>query len=90
MNTFLFPRSELDKLTQEAVTMKQKILEELKMFVNGNIDISIYPVQHVVGYSLAGDLLVNGKIAKSYEPLDLLFLDLNELMLKMLLKHRRD
>ena len=85
---FLCARSETRELIESAQTEADKILNELKAFLIGDIGIRIYSVQHPTGYSIAGDLTVNGKICKSYDPVSLLFLDLNEIMLKKLVEER--
>lgn len=40
--------------------------------------------------SVAGDLTINGEICRSYDPIDLCFLELNELMMKRLIESRKE
>ena len=90
---FLCKKSEVPELLKAAEKEKQEFLHGavgFDKFVNGDIDIRIYPKEHFMGWSIACDLTVNGEICRQYEPMDLCFLDLNEMMLKMLLKNRKD
>lgn len=86
---FLCRRSEAPELLKKAQAQAAGILEELKAFYAGDISIRAYISEHVMGRSIAGDLLVNGEICRQYDPIDLCFLELNELMLKRLAEHRK-
>lgn len=83
---FLCRRSETAELIKKAEQERDKILNELKTFYTGNIGIRIYAADHVEGASIAGDLTVNGEICRQYDPVDLCFLELNELMLKRMIE----
>lgn len=87
-NSLLCSRSDAMALVAEAEKEKGTILGELKGYVKGDIDIRILPKQHVFGWGVWGELLVNGEIVREYPMIELLFLDLNELMLKLLLEQR--
>lgn len=83
---FLCRRSKAAELIKKAERERDRILKELKAFYTGDIGIRIYATEHVEGASVAGDLTVNGEICRQYDPVDLCFLDLNELMLKRMLE----
>jgi len=85
-SVFLCSRRESIDFVKQSEGEKEKILKELQMFYTGNIDIKIYVNKHVMGYSVAGDLLVNGQLCRTYDPVDLCFLELNELMLKRMIE----
>lgn len=65
-------------------------MKELKAFYTGDIGITAYTNRHVMGCSVAGDLTINGEICRSYDPIDLCFLELNELMMKRLIESRKE
>lgn len=79
-----------DKAAREGKTEAAEILKELKAFYTGDIGITAYINRHVMGCSVAGDLTVNGEICRSYDPIDLCFLELNELMMKRLIESRKE
>lgn len=56
------------------------VIEEMTAYIN----------RHVMGCSVAGDLTINGEICRSYDPIDLCFLELNELMMKRLIGSRKE
>ena len=87
---FLCRRSEATKLLEKAKTEAAEILKELKAFYTGDIGITAYINRHVIGCSVAGDLTINGEICRSYDPIDLCFLELNELMMKRLIESRKE
>ena len=87
---FLCRRSEATKLLEKAKTEAAEILKELKTFYTGDIGITAYINRHVMGCSVAGDLTINGEICRSYDPIDLCFLELNELMMKRLIESRKE
>ena len=78
-NYFLCARSEVRSLMSQAEKERDIILNELKAFFTGDIGINIYAVQHVMGWSIAGELTVNGEVCRTEDPVVLIFLDLNEL-----------
>lgn len=87
---FLCRRSEATKRLEKAKIEAAEILKELKAFYTGDIDITAYINRHVMGCSVAGDLTINGEICRSYDPIDLCFLELNELMMKRLIESRKE
>lgn len=87
---FLCRRSEATKLLEKAKTEAAEILKEFKTFYTGDIGIAAYINRHVMGCSVAGDLTINGEICRSYDPIDLCFLELNELMMKRLIESRKE
>lgn len=86
---FLCRRSEAVEALQKARKEADKILEELKIFYTGDIKIQLYINEHVMGRSVAADLMVAGEVCRSYDPADLCFLELNELMMLRMLKTRK-
>lgn len=88
--TFLCAKCEVPNLIKQAGQEKEKILRELRLFYPGDIDVKIHEVRHVMGTSVAATLMVNGETVREYDPVDLCFLDLNELMLKRILEYRRE
>lgn len=86
---FLCKYTEVDLLLKKAEAEKRRILKELATFYHGAIDIIIHPVRNVMGISIAGSLTVNSEIVREYDPVDLCFLDMNELILTQLAKERR-
>lgn len=87
-NSFMCCHHEIPRLMKEAETEKAKILREFQQFYHGDIDIRLHENRHIMGCSLAADLLVNGEVVREYDPADLCFLDLNELMLHRLIDSR--
>lgn len=88
MIDFLCSKSEAAGQAAAAEREKEKLLREFRQFYAGNIDIKIAPKQYPMGYSVIGALTVNGETVREYDHIDLLFLDLNELMLKRILETR--
>ena len=76
-------KTQIEKEIVEAEVQKENILKELKLFVNGDINIKMYAEEYPLGYSSVAELLVNGELCRKYSPADLCFLELNELMLKL-------
>lgn len=90
---FMCSRRSLPRLVEKAKTEAEKILAEFAMFydTHGKLGIDIEPVTHGGGfsYSVAATLTWDGKpMQKRDDPCDLLFLQLNELMMKRLLELR--
>jgi len=71
-------------LIEEAKSEAERLLQELSAFYAGDIDIEIGAVQHGNYWSITGTLVINGEARRTEDPCDLLFLDLNELLLKRL------
>lgn len=74
---------------QKAEKQAEKILNELKMYINSEpiqikIDLEIYPQ----GFGINGKLLMGENLVKDYNCIDLLFLDLENLMFETLLKNQ--
>lgn len=86
---FLCSKSEATALIERAEREKEQLLYEFRQFYAGDIDIKLREVRHVMGISISATLTVNGDAVREYDPADLCFLDLNELILKRLLEHRR-
>lgn len=82
--------SEIQDELRKAEETKKEILHELKGFINGDIGINLYIKRFPMGHSSAADLTVNGEVCRTYSPADLCFLELNELMLSLMIKERRN
>lgn len=78
-------RGEAPALIQKAERERDILLEELRAFYSGDIGVSIHAVDHVMGTSIVGDLTVNGEICRTYDPVDLCFIDLNAMIMKGLI-----
>lgn len=81
---FLCAKHEAPALLEQAEREKEKLFREFRQFYNGTIDIKLHEKRHVMGTSIAATLTVNGETVREYDPADLCFLELNELMLKRL------
>lgn len=89
MGYFLCSKSESIELLKKAQEEATKVLDEFKIYYAGDIGINVYVKKHVMGYSIAGDLTVNGEKCETYDPIDLCFLTLNELIIKRLIEIKR-
>lgn len=78
---FLCRRSEVPGLLEKAQAEAEQILKELRQYYRGDFSIRAYANHHAEGHSIAGDLLVSGEVCRTFDPIDLLFLELNELMI---------
>lgn len=85
---FLCSKRAIPSLLEKAEREKQQILLELRLYYNCNIDIEIVVAQHFRGFTIGGRLIVNGKKVREYELLDLLFYDLNALIMSAIVKQR--
>lgn len=65
------------------------LLKDFQQYYSGNFSIKTKIVDHDLCYSIGGTLLVNGNVCREYDDIELLFLDLNELMLKRLIRMRK-
>lgn len=83
-------KTKIEKELTEAEVQKENILKELRMFINGDISIKMYAEEYPMGYSSVAELLVNGEVCRKYSPADLCFLELNELMLKLMVEDRKN
>ena len=88
MSDFLCSKTECEKYVSAAKQEAKKILNEMSIFFTGDIDIEVRSKQYVMGFAPIGVLLVGSEIVREYSHIDLLFLDLNELMLKKLCQAR--
>ena len=88
MSYFMCRKSELDTLVPQAESEAKKLLDELAIFCRGNITVDIVPEQHGVCWSVGADLRVNGELVQHEDVCDLLFLTLNSLILKWMLRSR--
>ena len=82
---FLTTKSEAAELVANAKAEAAALLQEFKLYYTGNFGIDIYANRHNIGYSVAGNLTINGEVFRTYDPIDLCFLELHELMLKRLI-----
>ena len=87
---FMCSQRSVNRLVEKAKEEANKILCELQAFYKGNIGITIEPKEHGLCWSITATLTVNGKTVKTEDPCDLLFLELNDLMLKKLIEIRSD
>lgn len=85
---FMCGKKSIPALVEKAKKEAAQLLEELKLFYTfaGEVDIVIEPIHHELCYSIGATLTWNGKAIKSEDTCDLLFLELNELMLNRMLK----
>lgn len=84
----LVSRSEVPALIAEAKAEAEHILTELRQFYDGDITVRVYENHHAVANSIAGDLLVDGEVCRTFDPIDLMFPELNELLLMRILDER--
>ena len=77
---------DVPRLVEKAKQEAEKILRELSDFYVGNIGIDVGTKRHGMCWSITGTLTVNGVVVKTEDPVDLLFLELNELMIKRMLE----
>ena len=78
---------ELEKLAKEKIP---QILEELKLYVRADKEISIEVIRvfHGMYWSVEADLLFGGEVVRHYDSFDLLELELNEWELSILCQNR--
>lgn len=77
---------DVQHLVEKAKREAEKLLREFSEFYTGDIGIEIGTKRHEICWSITATLTVNGKTVKTEDPCDLLFLELNELMLKRMLE----
>lgn len=77
---------DVPRLVEKAKQEAEKILREFYEFYTGNIGIDVGTKRHGICWSITGTLTVNGAVVKTEDPVDLLFLELNELMMKRMLE----
>ena len=83
---FLCGRKDVRSLTEKAKKDAENLLREFAAFFKGDIGITIGVKEHFLGWSITATLTVNGEEVKTEDPCDLLFLELNELMLERMTK----
>lgn len=83
---FASGKRNVPKLVEKAKKEAEQILKEFTMFFRGDIGITIEPKFHGLHWSVTATLTVNGEPVKTEDPCDLLFLELNELMLKRMIQ----
>lgn len=83
---FACGKKSVPDLVEKAKKEAEQILKEFSMFYRGNIGINIEPKDHELCFSIAATLTVDGEPVKTEDPCDLLFIELNELMLTRILK----
>ena len=76
---------DVPRLVEKAKQEAEKILREFSEFYVGDIGIEIGTKRHGICWSITGTLTVNGETVKTEDPCDLLFLDLNTLMMKRMI-----
>ena len=79
---------DVPRLVEKAKQESEQILKEFSAFYTGDIGIEIGTKRHGMCWSITGTLTVNGAAVRTEDPCDLLFIDLNELMLKRILEMR--
>ena len=88
---FFCQRRHVPELVKRAKTEAAAILKEFSLYYQaaGTLEIVIEPIQHVTCWSIGATLTWDGQPVKKEDSADLLFLELNELMLKRLIECRR-
>lgn len=79
-------RRSVQQLIEKAEEEAKQLLKEFSLFYTGDIGIIITAKQHITCWSISGTLTVNGEVVKTEDPCDLLFLELNELMMKRMIQ----
>lgn len=85
---FFCGRKDIPGLVENAKAEAAQILKEFSMFYKtaGELAIEIYPVQYVMGFSIAGKLTWDGETVMEESDCGLLFLHLNEVMLNRMIE----
>lgn len=83
---FACGKRSVPELVEKAKKEAEQILKGFAMFCRGDIGITIEPKFHDLCWSITATLTVNGEPVKTEDPCDLLFLELNELMLSRMIK----
>lgn len=85
---FLCGLRDIPALVKRAKAEAEQMLKEFAMFYKtaGVLAIEIYPIQHVMGYSIGGKLTWDGKPILEESDCGLLFLHLNEVMLNRMIQ----
>lgn len=85
---FLCSRRDVPHLIAKAKVEASQILKEFSMFYKtaGELSIVVYPIQHVMGYSIGGKLTWDDETVMEESDCGLLFLHLNEVMLNRMIQ----
>lgn len=83
---FLCGSNSVHRLMAQAQSEADQLVKELRAFFPDEIDIVIGSTQHLLGWSVTAALFYNGKEIRREDPCELLFLELNMLMMKTMLK----
>lgn len=83
---FACGKHSIPKLVEKAKKEAEQILKEFAIFYRGDIGITIEPKFHGLCWSITATLTVNGEPVKTQDPCDLLFLELNELILNRMIQ----
>lgn len=87
---FLCDKRSITELKIKAEKEAAEILKELSVFYSGNFSIKITVNTHLMGFGVAATLFLDDKAIKTEDPADLLFLDLNNLMLQKMINLLRE
>lgn len=86
-NDFLCSASELPAVIRKLEAERDRILREWRdMFGESNIEITLEPKTHIMGWAVEATLYINGDPVRHYEFARLCFMELNELMLSKMLE----
>lgn len=85
-NYFMCSKKAVNRLSEKARREADNILKDFLEFFAGDVGIDIVPREHEIVWSIAATLTVNGNAVKTEDPCDLLFLELNELIMKRMLE----
>lgn len=85
-NYFMCSKKDVNRLSDKARREADDILKDFRQFFSGEFGIDIVPREHVIVWSIAATLTVNGNAVRTEDPCDLLFLDLNGLIMKRMLE----
>jgi hypothetical protein len=87
-STFFCSRSDIPDLVKKAKAEAAQILKEFSMFyrTSGKLAIEIEPIEYALGYSIGGKLTWDGETLMEESDCGLLFLHLNEVMLKRMIQ----
>lgn len=88
-NYFLCSRKHVARLKLQAEKEAEEIMRDFFCYYSGDIKIIIEEKEHPMGWSIAARLLVNGETVREEDPCDLLFIDMNQLVLKRMLEIRQ-
>ena len=83
---FLCGKKHVQGLIETAEREAGRILDDLKLFVSGDITIEIGTKEYICGYSITATLKVGGVAVRYEDPCELLFLELNTLIARRMLE----